>query len=116
MARLAGRAEARVVIVRPAGDDADQGVAALERRVLRIPAAAPALDAEGRESTAFGAATSGSTFLYGSDGRLLFAGGITASRGQQGPSFGQERVFALATGGHADRVDSPVFGCSLHGY
>lgn len=116
MARLAGRAEARVVIVRPRGDAADFDVAALEQRVRRIPAAVAATDADGSESAAFGVAASGTTLLYGSDGRLLFAGGITSSRGQEGPSFGKERVFALATDGHADRVDSPVFGCSLHGY
>jgi hypothetical protein len=116
MARIAGRAEARVVIVRPHGDEADFQVAALEERVRRIPATRAALDADGRESDAFGAATSGTTLLYGSDGRLLFAGGLTASRGHEGPSPGQERVVALLTGAHADRPDSPVFGCSLHGY
>lgn len=116
MTRLAGRAEARVVIVRPRGDKADFDVAALEERVRRIPATVPTTDADGSDSIAFGASASGTTLLYGSDGRLLFAGGITSSRGQEGPSLGQERIFALATGGHADRADSPVFGCSLHGY
>jgi hypothetical protein len=61
MARIAGRAEARVVIVRPHGDEADFQVAALEERVRRIPATRAALDADGRESDAFGAATSGTT-------------------------------------------------------
>jgi hypothetical protein len=116
MARLAGRAEARVVIVRPRGDTADFDVAALEERVRRIPATVPTTDADGSDSIAFGTSTSGTTLLYGSDGRLLFAGGITSSRGQEGPSLGQERIFALVTDGHADRVDSPVFGCSLHGF
>jgi hypothetical protein len=116
MTRLAGRAEARVVIVRPRGDEADFDVAALEERVRRIPATVPTTDADGGDSIAFGTSASGTTLLYGSDGRLLFAGGITSSRGQEGPSLGQERIFALASGGHADRVDSPVFGCSLHGY
>lgn len=116
MTRLAGRAEARVVIVRPRGDEADFDVAALEERVRRIPATVPTTDADGSDSIAFGASASGTTLLYGSDGRLLFAGGITASRGQEGPSLGQERIFALLTNGHADRAGSPVFGCSLHGY
>jgi hypothetical protein len=116
MARLRGRIEARVVIVRPRDDDADFRVAEVAERVGRIPGAEPATDADGSESAAFGAAASGTTLLYGSDGRLLFAGGLTASRGHEGPSLGQERVVALATGAPADRNDSPVFGCSLHGY
>ena len=115
MTRLAGRAEARVVIVRPRGDTTAFDVAALEERVRRIPATVSTTDADGSDSIAFGTSASGTTLLYGSDGRLLFAGGITSSRGEEGPSLGQERIFALVTDGHADRAESPVFGCSLHG-
>ncbi|HLB76837.1 MAG TPA: hypothetical protein VJO72_07370, partial [Candidatus Dormibacteraeota bacterium] len=46
-------------------------------------------------------------------GRLLFQGGITATRGHEGDSFGQERIASLLTTGAADRADAPVFGCAL---
>jgi hypothetical protein len=51
--------------------------------------------------------------LYGIDGRLLFAGGITSSRGHQGDNAGLDRVLSLVRGGKAERSESSVFGCGL---
>ena len=116
MARLRERVEARVVIVRPRGGEGDWGVAQVERRVQRIPATEAVIDLDGSESARFGAATSGMTLLFGPNGRRLFAGGITPARGHEGSSLGQARIVALLAGDRPDRPDSPVFGCSLHGY
>jgi hypothetical protein len=116
MARLGGRAEARVVIVAAEGAEAEERAAAIAARVRGIAAAQVARDDDGSEAAAFGAAASGTTLLYDAAGRLRFAGGITASRGHEGPSAGQERLYALATGAPADRSDGPVFGCTLFGY
>jgi hypothetical protein len=78
-----------------------------------IPGAAALRDDDGIEAARFGAATSGFTVVYDAHGRLLFRGGLTASRGHEGDSFGQRRVVSLLTTGAADRSDSPVFGCAL---
>jgi len=69
-------------------------------------------DIDGREAGSLGARTSGHTFLFAADGRLLFSGGITASRGHVGPSTGRGAVLAqLDREGAA--METPVFGCPL---
>ncbi len=104
--RVPGRADALVVLVR---DDASD----LRQIAASLPNGRVVLDERGEESRRFGAATSGATLLYDAQGRLEFSGGLTAIRGHEGDSFGQERVVALLQGGAADRRDSPVFGCPL---
>ena len=79
----------------------------------RIPGVAVLRDEQGREASRFAVATSGGVVLYDARGRLLFQGGITAARGHEGDSFGQERIASLLTTGAADRADAPVFGCAL---
>ena len=64
-------------------------------------------------ASSFAVATSGGVVLYNARGRLLFKGGITAARGHEGDSFGQERIASLLTTGAADRAAAPVFGCAL---
>jgi hypothetical protein len=71
-------------------------------------------DNDGSESHRFGAETSGATLLYDRAGTLAFAGGLTASRGNEGSGLGVERLLLLVDGKIPDRADSPVFGCPLH--
>jgi hypothetical protein len=104
--RVPGRAHALVAFVGEGGD--------LRQIAASLPDTELVDDARGEESRRFGAATSGATLLYDASGRLAFSGGITAVRGHEGDSFGQERVVALLQGGAADRRESPVFGCPLH--
>jgi hypothetical protein len=52
--------------------------------------------------------------LYGTDGRLLFRGGITGARGHEGDSAGRDAVVALISGGVSSAaVSTPVFGCQI---
>jgi hypothetical protein len=113
MPRLPAGTGAHVVFVRPAGTAADWEQTDLWRSAASIPGVSVSRDDDGVEAERFHALTSGLTLVYGSDGRLLFHGGITASRGHEGASFGQRRILSLLTTGSADRNDSPVFGCAL---
>ncbi|MDP9115261.1 MAG: RedB protein, partial [Acidobacteriota bacterium] len=70
-------------------------------------------DDGGAEAKRFGATTSGSVLLYSSKGELLFAGGVTASRGHVGENFGLSRLQAALQTGHPDDLLSPIFGCGL---
>ena len=72
-------------------------------------------DPYGREAINFGVETSGHVMLYSNEGMLQFSGGITAVRGHEGGSFGQQRIISVLTTGRADRYDSPIFGCALLG-
>ena len=70
-------------------------------------------DPDGAESRRFGARTSGHVCLYAADGRLLFSGGVTDSRGHAGDGVGADAVVALVGGGTAGTERTLVFGCLL---
>lgn len=75
------------------------------------------LDPTGAEALRFGALTSGHAVLYAPDGRLLFSGGVTPSRGAVGPSLGLRRLRTAL--GPAETPPSvataDVFGCVISG-
>ena len=106
LARLAaGHPElsTRVLFLKPEDVPDEWEQTDLWRTVASIPGAVPLRDDGGREAARFGAVTSGFTILYAADGKLLFSGGITASRGHEGDSFGRRRISALLRTGSADR-------------
>lgn len=71
-------------------------------------------DIDGEAARRFGAATSGQALLYAIDGRLLFSGGITESRGHEGDNAGRSAIAALVLGAKtATPAASPVYGCPL---
>jgi hypothetical protein len=51
--------------------------------------------------------------LYDVNGRLLFSGGITGSRGHAGDNAGRTAILALLHREASGRNDTFVFGCSL---
>ena len=63
----------------------------------------------------YGAATSGYAVLYAPDGRLAFAGGITAGRGHEGDNAGEDAILDAINSGPAGGCPTrmPVFGCAL---
>src|SRR5262249_57501676 len=109
MAGFEGGVESDVLIL----GGADEEKTDLWSSAERIPGVSVALDAGGAEAKRFGAETSGAVVLYDPAGRLVFHGGITAARGHEGDSFGQQRIAAFLSGARADRADAPVFGCAL---
>jgi hypothetical protein len=115
MMRLGDKVSARVRVLRPAEAAADWDHTAVWERAAAAPGVEVERDEDGREAALFHAAASGQTLLYDAGGRLLFNGGLTASRGHEGVSFGQRRILSFVQTGAADRADSPVFGCSLFG-
>ena len=78
-----------------------------------IPGASVRLDPNGVAARQFGVVGSGHTLLYAPTGRLLFSGGITASRGEEGDNPGETAVADFVLRGHADITHTPVFGCTL---
>lgn len=87
----------------------------LQAAAAELPGATVFLD-DGAERRRFRARTSGETLLYGSDGRLLFRGGVTAGRGHRGENPGRLTILALLAGPPepaATPVECPVYGCPL---
>ncbi len=88
----------------------DEGVfsaSSLPRNATVLP------DEDGQFAASLHADTSGEVVLYGGDDHLLFQGGVTASRGHEGPSAGSERLQATLRSGTAASGVSSVFGCNL---
>ena len=113
LARAAAAPATRVIFVRPPAAPEGWESSELWSAARRLPAATLLTDVDGVEARRFGARTSGQTLLYGADGRLQFAGGLTASRGHPGESAGRAAILALLAHEVPATTRSPVFGCEL---
>ena len=113
MAHAQGHVRAYVVFIKPAALPDDWDETDLRRSAAAIPGVTVIRDLDGREAAIFHAATSGQTMLYAADGRLLYSGGITGSRGHFGDNDGYNAILSLVLRGQADKNNAPVFGCSL---
>jgi hypothetical protein len=84
------------------------------RRLGTLPCVHLIDDPNGEEAARFGAQTSGLVALYAQDGRLLFRGGITASRGHEGDNEGRRALVDLIERKSSSyRRETPVFGCPI---
>lgn len=113
MAESQGKLSAYVVFMKPSGSGADWDQTDLYRSATKIPGVTMVSDADGIEAHRFGAETSGHTLLFGADGRLLFSGGITASRGHAGGNAGESAVLVAINDASLKPARTMVFGCSL---
>ncbi|WP_442484425.1 hypothetical protein [Aeoliella sp. SH292] len=84
------------------------------RNLLKLPHSSVVWDTDGVLANKFGATTSGTVQLYQPDGELLYAGGITPSRGHQGDNAGSDTLTQLLTRETSIATASlPAFGCRL---
>jgi hypothetical protein len=113
MARLSGRLLAHVLFVEPAGAPADWEKSDLWDQAAAIRDVHVAWDIGGVEASRFRASTSGHVVVYSAQGKLLFNGGITPSRGHSGDNAGRSAIVAALTGVPAGPARGFVFGCSL---
>ena len=113
MAHSQGRLTAYVLFLKPTGFSEEWEKSDLWQSAASIPGVTAVIDDEGAEANRFHAATSGQTVLYDTGGRLLFSGGITASRGHYGDNAGQSAIVSLVNSGAADLTETSVFGCPL---
>lgn len=71
-------------------------------------------DPEGVEAARFGAWTSGQVVAYSPSGRLAFQGGVTGTRGHDGPNPGRSALEAALRGASpGDSAPVAVFGCPI---
>ncbi len=103
----------RVLFLKPEKFSAQWVRSDLWNDASMIPGVETILDDGGRQAKHFGAQTSGQTLLYSSDGRLIFKGGMTGSRGHSGDNPGRSAVEDLILRRAAENQEHAVFGCSL---
>jgi len=113
MSQVQGKVVAYVLFVKPSESGADWEDTGLRRSAERIPGVKVLSDVDGVEARRFGAETSGHTVLFDADGRLLFSGGITESRGHAGDNAGENAIVSLVNNHTSERAETFVFGCSL---
>ena len=95
MARCQGRVAATVLFVKPAGVPDGWEKGGLWRATAALPGVRVLTDEDGILARRLGGSTSGQVLLYDRDGQLMFAGGITSTRGQAGDNAGADAIHAL---------------------
>jgi hypothetical protein len=110
--RCGERLDLHILFYTPTGCGSEWAQTDLWERAMALAGVTVWTDVDGKEGQRFGALTSGHVALYGSDGRLLFHGGITRARGHAGDNDGREAVLAHVLG-TAQRARTEVFGCPL---
>ncbi len=102
-----------VVFYKPGFAGTDWTQTDLWSSAAEIPGAHLMVDSDGREARRFHATTSGQTFLYSPAGTLLFAGGVTSSRGHEGDNPGRGAIVDLINAGDSMCRSTPVYGCPI---
>ena len=113
MAHTQGRVTAHVLLIKPRGAPDNWEKTDLWYSAARIPGVHVLTDTDGIEAGRFHATTSSQTMLYDKDARLLFSGGITASRGHSGDNTGRSAIVLLLMQGESEQTETLVFGCPL---
>ncbi len=113
LARCEGQLAVHVLIFTPRHADSSWSRSGCSRSFAAIPGVHATDDPEGVEARRFGARTSGQVALYAPDGRLLFRGGMTRGRGQEGDNLGRETILSLLRGNSGPPPETPVFGCPI---
>lgn len=113
LARCPDRAAVSAIFSRPVGLPVGWEQTDLWRTAVALPGVEVSCDEGGAEAGRFGVLTSGQILLYAPNGRLLFRGGITSSRGHAGDSEASRALLAFLLGEATERVETPVFGCPL---
>ncbi|HEY6329549.1 MAG TPA: RedB protein [Blastocatellia bacterium] len=113
MSDCQGRLAATVLFIKPDGVKESWERSDLWSSAASIPGVTVMTDDDGNESSLFGSSTSGQVLLYDKNGHLLFAGGITASRGHEGSNDGSSAIESLVDSGRSQYRATPVFGCPL---
>jgi hypothetical protein len=113
LARADVRPKTYVLFLKPAGASDAWTHTDLWAAASALPDVTVVTDYDGTEARRFGVSTSGQTLLYGENGRLLFAGGITGARSHRGDNDGRRAIVALLNREGAPRASTNVFGCAL---
>lgn len=103
----------QILMFSPEGEKVEWTKSPLSDAVARLPHTTIRVDGGGKEAARFGSLTSGAAQLFAPDGRLVFHGGITASRGHAGENAGADSIIKYANGENCRLAETAVYGCSI---
>lgn len=111
MDRVGDRLQAYVVFLNLEGaeDSIEDSIQDAAQRIAGVKI----LRDDGQAMRRFGALTSGQTYLYDEQGKLVFQGGITPARGQMGDNAGTRAILSYLTERTRDVELTPAYGCPL---
>lgn len=112
LSRCENKVFTTVCFIRPKEFDTDWEKSSLWTEAQRLKVQTY-VDIEGEEANRFEAKTSGHTLLYATDGKLIFSGGITASRGHSGDNTGRDTITTFLLENIQKQDHTFVFGCPL---
>lgn len=104
---------ATAVFLKPDGVEANWEKTAYWQRADEIRNVSVISDNGNVETNRFNATTSGETLVYDEVGELVFAGGITGSRGHEGDNQGLSSIVGIVRDGDLRCSRTGVFGCAL---
>jgi hypothetical protein len=113
MAHCHGRLNALILFAEPPGLQADPAGTDFWKTAQDMPDVKCVRDPGGLRAAQLGAETSGQVFLYDTQAKLQFSGGITSARAHAGESDGDDAIIAIVDGTQPLTHRTPVFGCSL---
>lgn len=85
------------------------------QRLQKLDAVSLMKDPEGKTAESLGSLVSGTVTAYDAEGKLVFQGGLTATRGHAGPSPALDALNAILAGKPIPEISTTMsFGCSLN--
>ncbi len=113
LARCKGRVSTYVLFYAPTALEKDWAKTDLWKSAEMIPGVTPVVDPDGFEAHKFHLTISGQSALYDRNGKRIFYGGITPSRGHSGDNVGRSTIESLLIRGRAATEMTAAFGCEL---
>lgn len=104
---------AYVVFMHLDAEDGADDESSLRKAASRIAGVEVIDDRDAGILRQLGAFTSGQTYLYDAQGRLVFQGGMTPVRGQTGTNRGSLAIVSYLESSAVRDRQTPVYGCSL---
>ena len=113
MAKFQDKVDAYALFHAPSSRELEWSKTDLWDTAISIPGLKAVIDKDGVIAKRFNALTSGEALLYDPDGKLLFWGGITSSRGHSGDNLGRDTITKLLSGVQSEVQQTAVFGCHM---
>jgi len=113
MADLDARTSCHLIFQQPVSQPDDWHETRLWHTARQIPGLEIHVDTDCRESVLFRASVSGEIHVYDAQGQLRFRGGVTPSRGHEGPNPGQLAIRDVILHGRSSLMTCHAYGCLL---